>query len=77
MSKIMSAFAFATLLSLPAFAAVPSSTVDQDGLARLGVSESIPAKVVEDTSKVQEPRVRVAPRGCATSCTDMDDIWEW
>ena len=62
MTKIISAFAFATLLSLPAAAAVPQSAADQGGPVKLGISERIPAKVVEDT-KFQEPRVRVAP-GC-------------
>jgi hypothetical protein len=72
MSKIISAFAFATLLSLPAPAAVPSSAADQGSFAKWGVSERLPARVVEDASKVQEPRIRVATGGCAWC-----EGWDW
>ena len=62
MFKIISAFAFATLLSLPAAAAAPPSATD--GADR---EVTAPRILVEDT-KVQEPRVRVAPN-CGIQCS--------
>jgi hypothetical protein len=58
-AKIISAFACAMFLSLPALAAVPSSATNE--LAANG-EFSAPRILVEDT-KIQQPRVRVAP-GC-------------
>jgi hypothetical protein len=62
MSKIIFAFACATFLSLPALAAAPPSVTERATNGEI----TAPRILVEDT-KVQQPRVRVAP-GCGTSC---------
>jgi hypothetical protein len=69
MSKIISAFAFATFLSLPAFAAVPSSTPNE----RAAKGEITAPRILVEDTKVQEPRVHVAP--CHGGCYDLDEFW--
>jgi hypothetical protein len=70
MSKIITAFAFATFLSLPAFAAVPSSTPNE----RAAKGEITTPRIIVQDTKAQEPRIRVAP-GCGTHCMDLDEFW--
>jgi hypothetical protein len=63
MSKIISAFVCATLLSLPALAAAPPSATNE----RAANGEITAPRILVEDTKVQEPRVRVAP-GCPSSC---------
>ena len=58
MLKTISAFAFATLLSVPVFAAVPPSATNERAA---NGQITAPRIIVEDATKAQEPRIRVAP----------------
>ena len=69
MSKIISAFAFATFLSLPAFAAVSSVTPNE----RAANEEITAPRIIVEDTKAQEPRVHVAP--CHGGCYDLDELW--
>ena len=75
MLKTISAFAFATLLSVPVFAAVPPSATNERAA---NGQITAPRIILEDATKVQEPRIRVAPEcpGCRPPRPpEEEDIW--